>query len=51
MDLIKAGYSVKMYNFGAPKTGDKAYANFCKDKFLNSYRVTHAADPAPHSFN
>eukprot|EP01036_Dinobryon_divergens_P025672 gene25672-34245_t len=47
MDILKAGYSVTMYNFGQPRVGDRKFAAFVSLK-LNSFRVTHARDLVPH---
>jgi predicted lipase len=47
LDLLKAGYSVSMYNFGQPRVGDQAYAVFSTST-LSSYRVTHDKDIVPH---
>lgn len=47
MDLIKAGISCSVYNFGQPRTGDKAYANFANGK-VTTWRVTHNKDIVPH---
>ena len=49
MDLIKAGYSVSMYNFGQPRIGDKAYSTYSTSKFPNQLRVVHRADLVPHN--
>jgi predicted lipase len=35
MNLIKAGYSVQMINFGQPRLGDETYAAFANKKFAN----------------
>jgi hypothetical protein len=47
MDLVKAGYAVSVYNFGQPRTGDKAYASFATGK-VPTWRVTHNKDCVPH---
>ena len=47
MDLIKAGISCSVYNFGQPRTGDKAYASFATSK-VSTWRVTHNKDIVPH---
>jgi len=47
MDLLKAGYSVAMYNFGQPRVGDKNFAAFATSK-LSTSRVTHDKDIVPH---
>lgn len=47
MDLIAAGYDVTMYNFGQPRVGDKAFAEFAYSKAPSSYRHTHYHDPVP----
>ncbi len=47
MDLIKAGFPNTIYNFGQPRVGDQAYANFATKK-LSIFRVTHNKDVVPH---
>ena len=49
MDLKSAGYEVSVYNYGQPRIGNKAYAEFC-DKFIDEqYRHVHYKDIVPHS--
>eukprot|EP01038_Epipyxis_sp_PR26KG_P008681 gene8681-11732_t len=47
MDLLKAGISNSIYNFGQPRVGDANYANFVNSK-LSLWRVTHNKDMVPH---
>mmetsp|Transcript_17659 Transcript_17659/g.25485 ORF Transcript_17659/g.25485 Transcript_17659/m.25485 type:complete len:144 (+) Transcript_17659:735-1166(+) len=47
LDLIKAGFEVTMYNFGQPRVGSKAFAQFASSK-LSMFRVTHNKDIVPH---
>jgi len=47
MDLIKAGISTSVYNFGQPRTGDTTYAAFANKK-VTTYRVVHDRDDVPH---
>lgn len=47
MDLLKAGYSPTVYNFGQPRVGDKSYAAFSTGK-VDTWRVTHNKDIVPH---
>lgn len=47
IDLIQAGFEVTMYNFGQPRVGDKAFAQFATSK-LQMFRVTHNKDMVPH---
>lgn len=48
MDLIKNGYAVSsVLNFGQPRTGDKAYAQFANSK-VDTWRVVHDRDTVPH---
>ena len=47
MDLIKAGISNSVYNFGQPRTGDQKYAQFANSK-VTTWRVTHNKDQVPH---
>ncbi len=47
MDLLKAGIQNTVYNFGQPRTGDKAYATFATAK-IPTFRVTHNKDMVPH---
>jgi hypothetical protein len=47
MDLMKAGISNTVYDFGQPRTGDKAYAAFAASK-VPTWRVTHNRDQVPH---
>jgi len=47
MDLLKAGISNSVYNFGQPRTGDKSYVAFVTPK-LSIFRVTHNKDTVPH---
>lgn len=47
MDLVKAGISASVYNFGQPRTGDSKYASFATTK-VPTFRVTHYKDIVPH---
>lgn len=47
MDLLKAGLSCSVYNFGQPRVGDQAYAKFATGK-VDTWRVTHNKDIVPH---
>ncbi len=47
LDLLKAGISNSVYNFGQPRTGDQTYAAFATSK-LTTWRVTHNKDTVPH---
>lgn len=48
MDLVKHGYAVSgVVNFGQPRTGDKAYAQFANSK-VDTWRVVHDRDTVPH---
>eukprot|EP01035_Chromulina_nebulosa_P017269 gene17269-22803_t len=47
MDLISAGISTSVYNFGQPRVGDKSYADFSSN-LLTTWRVVHNADMVPH---
>jgi hypothetical protein len=47
MDLYKAGFDVSVYNYGQPRTGDKAYATFATER-VPTWRVTHNRDEVPH---
>lgn len=47
MDLVKAGYSASVYNFGQPRTGDINYASFATAK-VPTWRVVHNRDTVPH---
>ena len=49
MDLIKAGYSVQMYNFGAPRIGCNKWSEFLLKVWPEHYRVTHHKDIVPHN--
>jgi predicted lipase len=48
MDLRKAGYEVNMYNFGQPRVGNKAYAEYAKMLLPEQYRHTNYRDIVPH---
>jgi predicted lipase len=48
MDLANAGFVVSLINFGQPRVGDQAYAEFAKTKLAESWRVVHNRDPVPH---
>ena len=43
MDLLKAGYTNTVYNFGQPRVGDATYAKFAAAK-VPTIRVTHNKD-------
>jgi len=47
MDLLKAGYTNTVYNFGQPRVGDATYAKFAAAK-VPTIRVTHNKDTVPH---
>eukprot|EP01039_Chlorochromonas_danica_P000230 gene231-248_t len=47
MDLLKAGYSNSVYNFGQPRVGDQAYASFATNK-IPTWRLVHNKDMVPH---
>lgn len=47
MDLVKNGIATSVYNYGQPRTGDKAYSQFANSK-VTTWRVTHNKDPVPH---
>ncbi len=47
MDLLHAGIANSVYNFGQPRTGDKAYASFATAR-VPTWRVTHNRDEVPH---
>jgi hypothetical protein len=47
MDLVKAGYSTTVYNFGQPRTGDQAYATFANNE-VDTWRIVHNQDIVPH---
>ena len=47
MDLLKAGITNTVYDFGQPRTGDKTYAAFATSK-ITTWRVTHNRDQVPH---
>jgi len=47
MDLLKSGIANSVYDFGQPRTGDKAYATFSTSK-ISTWRVTHNKDMVPH---
>jgi hypothetical protein len=47
MDLVKAGISTSVYNFGQPRTGDANYATFANSK-VTTFRVVHDRDEVPH---
>lgn len=47
MDLVKAGIACTVYNFGQPRTGDKAFASFATPK-VPTFRVVHNKDTVPH---
>lgn len=41
MALIRDGLAVHMINFGQPRVGDAAFANFANTVFPSQFRVTH----------
>lgn len=47
MDLVKAGIPCSVYDFGQPRTGDKAYAMFA-NAHVNTFRLVHDKDQVPH---
>jgi len=47
MDLLKFGIPNSLYNFGQPRTGDKAYSDFATPK-VSAWRVVHYKDQVPH---
>lgn len=47
MDLVKFGIPNSLYNFGQPRTGDKAYSDFATPK-VPAWRVVHDKDQVPH---
>ena len=47
MDLLKAGISNTVYDFGQPRTGDKAYSDFATAR-VPTWRVVHNQDQVPH---
>ena len=48
MALIKEGFEVSTINFGQPRVGNEAYAEFADTKFESIYRVVHNRDIVPH---
>ena len=49
LDLIKAGYSVQMTNFGQPRVGNGKFSTFVKTKWPEHWRVVHHKDIVPHN--
>lgn len=47
MDITNAGIATAVYNFGQPRVGDSAYANFATP-VVKVWRVTHNKDTVPH---
>lgn len=47
MDLLKAGISTSVYNYGQPRTGDQKYAAFATAR-VPTWRVVHNRDEVPH---
>jgi len=47
MDLVKAGISTSVYNYGQPRTGDQTYAAFATAR-VPTFRVVHNKDEVPH---
>ena len=48
MELVKAGYTVTKYDYGAPRVGNDAYAAFSSTLMPDQYRLTHYQDIVPH---
>ena len=47
--LIKEGIQVSMINFGQPRVGDKAFAEFSQKTLSDQWRVVHRKDIVPHT--
>lgn len=45
--LRKAGHAIDIYTFGAPRSGNGAFADFISAQPGNEFRVTHRDDPVP----
>jgi hypothetical protein len=49
LELLKYYKNIEMYNFGQPKGGNEAYANFFNKKMTGkAWRITHYNDIVPH---
>lgn len=49
LDLLAAGLSpLRLFNFGSPRVGDTAFANYASGKMGDRNRVTHHKDMVPH---
>lgn len=48
MELEHEGFTVKLYNFGQPRVGDKKYAEFSNSIIKEYYRTVHNRDIVPH---
>jgi len=49
LDLISLGFNnLQLVNFGSPRVGEKNFAAYASSLLVNTLRVTHYRDPAPH---
>ncbi|KAH7033437.1 lipase [Microdochium trichocladiopsis] len=43
----KLGFSIDLYNYGSPRVGNQAFAEFVTSQPGVEYRITHLTDPVP----
>lgn len=49
LDLISMGCTkVQLVNFGSPRVGEKNFAAYASSLLVDTLRITHYRDPAPH---
>ena len=48
MELVSNNYMASVYNYGQPRIGNSAYADFVNTKLSNNWRFTHHKDMVPH---
>lgn len=48
VDCVNNGIPVSTINFGAPRTGNRQFADYYNQSIGEKWRVTHYRDPIPH---
>jgi len=48
MELLKEGIRPNVYDYGQPRAGDRAFAEFSKSKLGEYWRTTHDKYMVPH---